>query len=198
MKVSFVISAYDRPQCLKLCLQSLVLQSEDDWEAIVMDNSPDIITQHKNEAATRVDKRITYVSTPPAYSIECYSSAWFGSKYIAQGDWLCFPSDDSDYTPIFSKLMLQAAAKTGWELVYCDFVHGCYMNQQFSYQTLLTEPRECYIDKTTFLLRREWMRDWPGRPKTPTRANCDGWLIEQLVRDGIRHGRVPHVLVVHN
>ena len=40
MRCSFIISAFDRPGHLKCLLASLAIQTEPDFNAIIMDNSP--------------------------------------------------------------------------------------------------------------------------------------------------------------
>jgi hypothetical protein len=56
------------------------------------------------------------------------------------------------------------------------------------------QPRTCAIDKTNFLVKRTVFKGFP-----PHESDWrDGALAEQLVAEGIRHGKAPGVLVVHN
>jgi GT2 family glycosyltransferase len=195
-KVSFVVSAFNRPVELKLCLLSLALQTDPNWEIIVVDNSDDDHKATRNSLTysginryirTTNDTRIS--GAPHEHSL--YRATEMGVA-AAKGKWLCFPNDDSYYCPWFLERMLGAAKANSWELVYCDLVAGGPKEHHW----MRTEPRRCQIDKTCFLVKRGWFRGFDHRPEVY--AQADGLLIEDLVARGIRHGRVGQCLVVHN
>ena len=190
-RVSFIVSAYDRPEHLKLCLQSLVLQTMTDWDAIVMDNavSPEARMAHWSVCS---GARVRYVATPSPHNVSCYHSADYAVQHIAKGEWLCFPSDDSYYVPQFAERMLAAADAGGWQLVYSNLVWG----RQGIHTQLDCKPQLCCIDKTNFMIRRDKMIPFPGKQNGPCCA--DGHLIDVLVADGIVVGKVDQLLVVHN
>lgn len=200
MKISFIVSAFDRPQALKLCLQSLVLQTEKEWEAIVTDNGPyssdtiSIIREFR-------DPRIIYLHTG---AINCYYSADMAVG-IARGEWLAFPCDDTYYVPTFAEKMLYAA-ETGLgcdrcagdkegslDLVCCDFVWG----RLNSWTYCDGAPQVCHINKSTFLINRGKMRPFPQKEVLPLPVS-DGLLAEEIVAEGGKVGRVTEILVCTN
>lgn len=200
MKISFIVSAYNRPQSLKLCLQSLILQTEKDWEAIVTDNSP-YSAANFSIVKEFGDSRIIYLH---ANSEHCYYSADIGVT-VARGDWLAFPCDDTYYTPSFAQKMLYAA-ETGLgcdrcagdkegplDIVCCDFVWG----RQNTWTYCDGAPQVCHINKATFLIRKEKMRPFPRKDEMPL-PMCDGWLAEEIVAEGGKVGRVTEILVCTN
>lgn len=204
-KISFIVTAFERPNALRTCLSSLVQQTERDWEAIVVDNSRDEsgwngVDWVGNEriCADLMDKRIIYMNTSPYTGIEdeihkysLYKATDMGVN-ITSAPWLVFPNDDSYYCPWFAERMLHAATSNNWELIYCDLIAG----GPGGHWLLSASPRRCCIDKTSFMLARSRYIGFPAA--TEDYAQADGLMIEQLVRDGIRHGRVDQVLVVHN
>jgi glycosyltransferase involved in cell wall biosynthesis len=200
VKISFIVSAFNRPESLKLCLQSLILQTETDWEAIVMDNAADTDYWMKHYYLCRhIDKRIIYIRTPIVARKNCYFAADFAVRHLPRGEWLCFPSDDSYYVPTFAAKMLQKAAKDDLQFVYCDFVWGRKFNGEVSHTWCESAPAQCRIDKTTFLIRHECMISWPQDPEHYYDSYpSDGLLAEEMVRRGVRTGRVEETLVVHN
>jgi|HubBroStandDraft_1064217.scaffolds.fasta_scaffold55935_1 hypothetical protein len=183
---TFIVSAYDRPHHLRVCLASLLLQQKP-CIVVVTDNSPD---QENKIVCEEFGCLYMHTRAP-----QCYHSAEMAVTAYQDTDWYCFPSDDSYYVPTFLETMRTTAERNSLDLVYCD----CLYDQRFwgdRYEVLRTTPRLCGIDKTSFLVKREWMIDWPGKGPGPTAS--DGLLIEELVRRGIRHGKAPGVMVVHN
>jgi len=200
---SFIITAFNRPLALRTCLASLCQQTQSDWIAHVVDNSDPgrYVDEHANACA--MDSRIHYnyvrglttmtEPNPSGHKYSLYKATEIGVERRPQGDWLCFPNDDSYYCPWFLERMLHTAEKSSLDLVYCDIVMG----GAGGHHVLEASPKLCCIDKTNFLLRRGWWQGFPeghgdGYPQ------ADGLMIVDLVRRGIRHGRVPELLVVHN
>jgi len=194
--ITYIVSAYDRPAHLRCCLASLALQ-EEPKDVIVACNSlvPEIRDQHN-----RITHSFDFGCVFPARdwgATECYDAIEAVVKEVPlDGDWLCFPSDDSYYVPAFSKIMMDAARANDWELVYCDMLYD-ERSLYGAYSVFPVDPWPCSIDKTCFILKRERFIPFPG--KVPGGASAsDGLLVQQLVKDGIRHGKAPGVLVVHN
>ncbi len=125
---------------------------------------------------------------------DCYKSANLIAPK-ADGDWLCFPSDDSLYVADFQKIMIETAVRERADLVYCDMVYKCgsEKNGWKPYSVLNSEPRMGKIDKTNFIIRRELFKGFPPHPRNWR----DGALIEQVIRDGAKATKAPGILVVH-
>ncbi len=209
MKLSFIVSAWARPEALRTCLSSLVQQTFTDFEVIVMDNAISEEIRKKHWDLCLMDDRIRYVHSyaMSVSRISCYYSGQFGAE-ISRGEWLCFPSDDSYYVPTFAEKLL-AAGETATDcdiptgpgtdplaLVCSDFVWG--RHNHWSYCD--GGPQMAHIDKTTFIIRSEWFRKigWPYKHPQGGNSNSDGLLAEELVARGGRVGRVVEILVVHN
>lgn len=187
--LTFIVSTFERPQTLLLLLNALQLQTEKHFECIVTDNSTNEILAEQNEFYVKMcGSRFRYLKTNHQ---ECYSSAEEGVK-LASGRFLCFPSDDNYYLPQFAELMLRNALNSGLDLVYCDCVYGRPNTTPF---LLDVKPKVNHIDKGGFLVAREVFKSFPGKAV----ISCsDGWLIEELVKKGVRHGKCQGILWVHN
>ena len=189
--VTFVVSAFNRPKALNLCLLSLILQVEENWEAIVTDNSTDPMMNAKHKDVCRIDSRIRYLYTADVAGICCYDSANYAVQF-AKGEWLGFPSDDAYFTPEYAAKLLRKAKEDDLELVYSDLV----MTGPNDGGVLDCKAMACHIDKINFLIKKSKFIPFP-------RINgefhsADGWLIAELVARGIREGKVGHPLAVHN
>jgi len=191
---TFVVSAFNRPTHLELCLLSLCLQTRTDWTAIVTDNADSSVYSEMNEDAVRRvgDGRIAYRytgSTCPS----CYHSAEAGAAR-ATGTYLSFPSDDSYFVPEFLERMLESA--DGADLIYCDVLYDRRLTGRRA--ALQCEPRVCAIDKTSFLVRRDKFIGFPDKRNDGMACPADGQAIERMIQLGYGHRHVDECLVVHN
>ena len=191
---TFIVSAFNRPTDLKLCLLSLVLQTRTDWSAIVTDNANSSTYRDLNEEAVRWvgDERIEYVYTGDRAN-NCYASAEIGASMVA-GGWLGFPSDDSYYVPEYLERMLEV--EQDLDFVFCDVLYDRRLTGRRA--VLSTEPREGAIDKTCFLVRREKFIGFPDQPASGGSSSADGKAVERMVALGYRMRRVDECLVVHS
>jgi hypothetical protein len=149
-----------------------------------------------NETAVRWvgDDRISYLYTGKD-SRSPYHSAEAGAR-VSESIWLAFPSDDSYFVPEFLERMLEFVDDV--DLRYCDILYDRRLAGRRG--VLCTEPRVCAIDKTSFLVRREWFDKVGGfaGENRPFPCPADGEFIEKLVAAGARHERVAECLLVHN
>ena|SRR5271166_3450177 len=207
-KVSYIVSAYDRPILMRCCLASLAAQTDHDFEAIVADNSPDFKTQAVNRAVVdgMLDSRFSHIDTDSIKTCrgwDCYHSAEYVARNWATGEWLCFPSDDSYYVPMFQEAMVNKAQINGWSMVYCDWL--CDRRGSLNgegpgrYGWVDASARISRIDKTGFMVRSSSFGAFPGKNMEEVKpCAADGLFIEELVRRGAKHGKVNEVLMVHN
>lgn len=195
MKLSFIVSAFNRPLHLRLCLSALIIQTFADFEIIVMDNAVDSDIRAQNRALCEMDERIRYF---PSYNgdqsrISCYFSGDYAALKLAQGEWLSFPSEDSWYAPWYAEKLLRLAGEQNLELVYSNLL----MTGPNGTGVLNCEARVCMIDKTNFLVKRDRFIPFPNKQPDGSGSCSDGDLIDDLVRQGIRHGKYPEVLAAH-
>jgi hypothetical protein len=192
--VSYIVSAYDRPVYLQCCLSSLSSQTAAvDYEFIVTCNHTDRDVRVANqEVARRFDAPIHFTVDEGAR--DCYYAAEMAATK-ARGDWLCFPSDDSYYVPLFLDRM--SAWMTDWDFIYCDMLYTSKWDS-WRYSVMDVRPMRQHIDKTCFLVKRELFHGFPGK-KNGAPCEADGELAEELVSRGVRHGKASGgALVVHN
>jgi hypothetical protein len=200
--ITYIVSAFNRPLHLRGCLASLQVQTDPWLEVVVADNAPDLDMQGEHNAVVceMRDKRFSRVNTAAHSSgpqFDCYWSAeWIVDNGLVHGEYIVLPSDDSYYVPVFQETMLAAARANDWALCYCDMLYDRRGHGRYHHKVVA--PRVCEIDKTCFMLRRDCWIGFPTKPQTLKASSCDGEMIEELVRRGVRHGRVDEVLCVHN
>lgn len=193
---AFIVSAHSRPVELNLCLLSLVCQSFPDWVAIVTDNSDSSTYRDLNfEVVTRLnDRRISYAHTGSSCP-SCYHSAEVGAALVpVNAPWLAFPSDDSYLCPDFLERMAQNSEDI--DLLYCDVLYDRRLTGKRD--VLRVRPHVGFVDKTSFMVRREKFIGFPDKRQDGLPCVADGAAIERMVSLGYRHCRVDECLVVHS
>lgn len=192
-RCSFIVSTFERPRTLRCVLASLQVQTEPDFEVIVTDNSRCLDMRRLNQAVIHAlhDERFQYLWTGAAQCYEAANMAW----PHAQGEYLCHPSDDGYYVPMFLELLLNRHE----DLVYCDMVYDPRstdrMHPVTQYRVVNVIPKLGTIDKGGFIVRRS---RWGGFPWKENVTGADGLAVEKLIRARISHFKVPGVLWVHN
>jgi len=184
MKCSFVISAFNRPGHLKCLLASLAIQTEPDFNALIMDNSPDNLNAAVVDEMS--DPRFLHVHSSEKH---CYASSNLGAS-LARGDYLCFPSDDDYYVPLFLELML----KQETDLIYCNMLYDpkCALKE---YGMIDVRPKIGKIDKGGFLVRRTKFIPFPWEQSL---ILADGMMVEKLIANQLSHSKANGILWVHN
>jgi GT2 family glycosyltransferase len=215
-RVCLIVSAYDRPESLKLCLQSLKLQSLTEFEVIVTINSDSDAQAQLNQDVVDAlkDKRFrairTHVPTP-------YHAAEIVADQTS-ADWLCFPSDDDYYVPKFLEIMTRSITDEV-DLVYCDCVYDprlpthlapyfeAYSRQSGSkafcdvrpgtYNHVCVKPEYGWIDKAGFLVRRVVFQ-WIKFPKKLPNWGSDGEFVREAVARKAKCVKAEGILWIHN
>jgi glycosyltransferase involved in cell wall biosynthesis len=94
-KVSICIPTYKRPELIKVAIESCLAQTYEDFEIVIVDDSPDTMT--KELVATISSKqRVNYVKNPGKTSQARGVNQLFG---LAQGEFLVLLHDDNLLTP---------------------------------------------------------------------------------------------------
>lgn len=170
-----------------ITLQSLILQKNITSEILVSNNSG---SARISDICQMFEVKEIRNDEP-----ECYSATNLLAKH-ARGRFLCFPSEEDYYTPVFGRKLLAHARRFRLQLVYCDCIYDSrYIG---SYEVMRVQPIIGHIDKGGFLVKRELFKGWPDTPIAGEPALCDGKMIEHLRGDGISFGKIPEVLWVHN
>ena len=200
--ITYIVSAYNRPLMLPVCLWSIKGQTHQNFEAIVTDNAVDekIAAQHKQIVAGLHDKRFSYLRTAGKIKVsDCYWSAEYALKR-ARGSWLCFPCDDTYLVPGFAAQLLTAAMERSLDFVYSKkVIVGPVAFGGVGYHVWDMDYVRLMTIKTSFIVRRS---KFPGFAAKPDKVACaigaDSYLAVQMQQMGARIGGVDQVMVVHN
>jgi len=199
--ISYIVSTFEKPKHLLCLLASLAVQTYQDAEIIVCDNSnsPEMSLSNRQVVALFAGGwglNARYLDTSKRVGGQtCYH----GLEVEPKGEWLCFPSDDGYHVPMFAELMMQRSGKPG--LIYCDVVYDprlalCTVGKQ-EYSVMNTFPDLGKFEKTCFIIHRDWFKEIGGWQPHPLDWQ-DGALIRAAVEAGVPITKVNGPMVVHN
>ena len=192
--ISFIISTYNRPEYLTILLNSLLLQLNPAWEAIVMDEGD-------NEKYIPKDPRFRRYAFPRVHCTpDDKGSLGFLAKdaglQYAKYPFITFCNEDIYYVPKFTTYLLNEQEKTGADLVYCDFVH-----MYIRYTVLVSEPKLCGISCCNYIIRKSKIThkfaEWNGINHIIF-GQADGHFIDALMKEGLTTAKAEGVLMVYN
>jgi glycosyltransferase involved in cell wall biosynthesis len=116
--VSLVLPTYKRAHVLPLAIRSILAQTYQNWELIVVnDNSPDNTAE---VVASFTDPRIRYVKNEPNLKLPRALNRGFA---LARGDYLTWTSDDNLLDERAIEEMTAQLQAGGCDLVYADYYH---------------------------------------------------------------------------
>ena len=192
--ISFIVATYNRPKNLKVLLDCLIAQDNDDWECLVMDEGDNrhIIpndARFKYHPITRVmpfpnEPRGSFGLLPKQHGIQ-----------YALGDWVCFPCDDVYYVPQFVSIMANAT-KNPSDIIACDFVYD-----RNDYNVPKTHPKVGGISSCNYIIKKDCIGNTKFSEFFSDIAHmgiADGLFIEKLVAGGASFQRIPKALMVYN
>lgn len=148
---SIIIASYNRAQLLKRAINSLILQTEEDWEAIIVDDGSTDDTQIEMLSYLKSYPKIKYLKK--VHSGEAMSK----NKGIrmSSGKFISFLDSDDEYAPTH----LQSRKRMLLENPHINFLHGGvrimgnqYVPDRFdNFKKIHLE--ECVIGGTFFIER---------------------------------------------
>jgi GT2 family glycosyltransferase len=203
--ITYIVSAFNRPVMLPVCLWSIKGQSHSDFECIVTDNaeSDALAKQQERMVKGLNDHRFRYVRTANKTKVsDCYWSAEWANQHMASGRWLCFPCDDTYLVPEFAQRMLVAAAKENADYVFVKHIVAspeALGGPDTGYA--VWSQRLHRTAKTSFIVKRRVFDEVGGFQGKMDRAgtvNADYFFSSQMVKAGKKIAMVSECLVVHN
>ncbi|MCO5237678.1 MAG: glycosyltransferase family 2 protein [Chitinophagaceae bacterium] len=148
---SVVVTSYNREKLIPRALQSLIQQSEKDWEAIIVDDGSTDNTSAVIEPFLQKGYKITYFRQESKGCAEAKNTGIF----LSQGKYITFLDSDDEYTP--DHLAKRKAILS--ENTHIDLLHGgvkiigsAYVPDRFNTEKMI-HLKDCVIGGTFFVER---------------------------------------------
>jgi len=166
-KISFVMPTKNRDHIIKNSIQSLIDQTEKDWELIIVDDHSDENDKTKEVATTFADRRIKYYRIPKSWPKGIASARNFGNELATAP--IIAPADSDDINlPDRAKLILESFSKEKWDVFYADYDY--YFDKTKKYEDRVNPIKDFdlelykkfnFIPHPTSAYRRELALEYP-------------------------------------
>jgi glycosyltransferase involved in cell wall biosynthesis len=120
MKVTVIVRTYNRPNLLKEALASIQLQTHNDWEVLLFDDSASVenFKIYNKFKDTNTDKRVMYITTKQSHDL--FKNSWLISPDLSEGE-LMVRLDDDD---LLAEDALEFLVNTYTKNPELDFSYG--------------------------------------------------------------------------
>lgn len=195
MKYSFIIPCWEQTHLLKCLLQSIVCQTYDNWEVILVHDG--INNTHQSQISEYLkDSRFKYYSTPQRYGYWGHYGREYGTN-LAVGDWIIHTNDDNYFTPNLLE-EINSILTPELNFVYWEMILGKYSNlhshNQKDYGHFIPKIQHSYIDWGQFATKSEIIKKYQINKHE---AAADGTLVESMKNELIPYF-INKCLFVHN
>jgi glycosyltransferase involved in cell wall biosynthesis len=190
MKIEFIIPTWNRPEELKLILQSLIVQTNPNWTAhVVIDGLTNDYREVKDMYQEEDRVRFSHIDGPN--NDYGHTARNYGLDH-AKEEWVLMTGDDNYYVRTFVENFLREG-ETGKDLVYCDMVHDLKTD---GYQPIPSKISLSWIDIGNFMTRRSVIGDL--RLITDS-YEADFKFVNYINKHKTKKvGKINKVLYVHN
>ena len=189
-KIEFIIPTWERPEKLKLILQSLVLQTNLNWICnVVIDGLTTEYREVKDMYQDEERVRFSHVDGP--------NNDWghSGRNYgldNSREEWVVMSGDDNYYTPTFVDNFLNLA-RYNVDFVYCDMVHDM---KRDDYQPIPSKLQLGWIDIGNVMFRRSVIGDLRLKKDS---YDADWKFIDYITTNKTKRiKKINKILYVHN
>lgn len=180
-RVSVVTTVYDRVDCLRRCLRAMTHSQFQDFEQIVVSDSPPLAALTQIQALVAVmGDQVRHLNHAPRANDWGITPAWDGVK-AATGDYVCFLSDDNAYLPgHLGPLVAALDADPGLGFVYSSCLYAGRKELRWA------PPRGAGIDLGQPLFRRSILLEAFPTGLPFHEFAWDWQLIATLMQRGVR------------
>jgi len=196
-KVSVIISTYKRPERLQLAIESVMTQTFEDWELIIVDDCSNDTTE--DVVKGWLSDRIKYIKLEENFGNDTHPKNV--GILASTGQYVAFLDDDNTYRPDHLQALVSAIENNDVDGVYGDrFIimngkpHGIGVHSDYEPMLLLARN---YIDTSDVLLKREVLFDLGGFDER-FKKFIDWNLWVRMAKAGKKLKRVPVVITDYN
>lgn len=125
--VSIIIATYNSEKTLRRAMESVLAQSYQNWECIVVDGASKDSTLSIVKEFVERDARFRYISEPDHGIYDAFNKGW----KMAKGEWVMYLGSDDEYTQDGIQTLMESSG--GADVVYGD-IYLKYLNGRIKVQ----------------------------------------------------------------
>ena len=188
---SVVLTTYNRAALLKRALDSLVSQTETDWEAIIIDDGSTDKTSLLIEPYLQNGNSIQYIYQKNTG----YAMAKNSGIFLSKGKFITFLDSDDEYSPTHLQTRKEILLNhPGTDFLYggVEVLGNQFVPDRFNYSKMIPLS-ECVIGGT-FFIKRQVAISLNGFSNTPMGSDADFFERINKAQANIRESFIPTYL----
>lgn len=150
--VSIIIATYNSEKTLRRALDSVLNQSYQDWECIVVDGASKDNTIGIVKEYVKKDSRFRYISEPDHGIYDAFNKGW----KMAKGEWVMYLGSDDEYTKEGIKALMDNS--DGADVVYGDTYFREFNNDKIRFQQSSPVKMGGFCCHQSLAMKREIIR----------------------------------------
>jgi glycosyltransferase involved in cell wall biosynthesis len=155
--VSIIIPCYNRAHLLEETLNSIIYQSYEKWECIIIDDGSSDDTLEKLKYFSKIDSRFKYYSRPKSILKGATACRNYGYK-LSQGDYICW-FDSDDIMPVNSlKDRIEVFNSIDYDFVLGNVINFKNESKQVIYENEQLIPLNIQNSAAEYLLGNFWFQ----------------------------------------
>jgi hypothetical protein len=181
-ELTIVCVSYQRYREVHVLINSLLCQTLNNWNLILIHDGPDPRMEAEVTPYTQRHDNIRFLCTSTRYDDYGYTLRQLGLE-MADTEFVMFTNDDNYYAPKFLEYMFGAIAGQDLDLVLCNMIHshrnpGGY--RQDDYHLFDSFPELYYVDIGNFIVRTDRALSIGFADKSYA---ADGVFIDRLIEE---------------
>lgn len=194
--VSIILTTYNRAKLLPRAIESVLTQSDKDFELIIVDDASTDGTQKVIGKYAKKDSRIV-----PLYLQENHGSDSYPKNIaikMAKGDYICFLDDDDMYRIDAVKILRKYLENSGADAVYGDYLNNTLEGKKEIGWSMDFNPgmlaKMNFISMGVIMLKRSAVMEVGGFDETiPKFKDWNLWL--RMQKRGFKFMHVPIIVL---
>jgi GT2 family glycosyltransferase len=187
MTITFVANTYQRGQLLQRLINSLIAQTDGDWELFIEDEGEQDLSAYNT-----MESRILLIGRLPSTHDWGYTAANYLVRNYVTNDYVVFCSEDDIFMPELVSELHNAIREQQPDVILYNMYHRkIYPNGE----VFVTAPLIYNVDKCSFCIRRQFFIDVGGFDQQQELA--DGMLFQRINRSlgsNYRYVKIDKVL----
>lgn len=190
--ISIIIATFNSEKTLRYALESVINQSFQNWECIIIDGASkddtiEIVKDFKNR-----DNRFRYISEPDKGIYDAFNKGW----KIARGEWIYYLGSDDLITRDGLQCLFSAA--NSFDIIYGDMNYATGFGQKSKVsipENKLIGNMPCH---QSMIMKRSLIQKLNGFDMNRYRICADFDLFQRAIKDGATIKHITSIVACFN
>ena len=185
MKVSIIVATFNAAKTLSRALDSVLNQSFQDWECIIVDGASTDSTMEIVKEYVKKDSRIRYISEPDKGIYDAFNKGW----KMAKGEWVYYWGADDI---LIEEAMLDVSKymlKDECDILYGDMIFNTYFKLKKKISLESESLKGHMVSHQSMFMKKECIQNLGGFD-LKYKISADFALVQKAIKAGMKFKHV--------